>query len=269
VPNVTSTAVLGQALVPEPTVDQGDPFLVEVPAEHRAEFGFRYYVYVSAPGFPVYGSNDLLDPEGWQRLGESCPGLGRERWCWAPCVRYVAGLDRPWVMLYSMARGAGETEGHQHHQLHRADSTSPAGPFTDSGEVLTEEIDFAIDPDVYRRRDGALCVAFATDFIQDRPLGTGLAEATIAEDLTHLTGPPRALARAHYHWQIYDPQRKLPWMTIPGVNWDTDTVVWHTLEGPVGGLVSPQDRDVYLYSGGCFFDYYAIGALLRERSRQP
>src|SRR5437660_556947 len=83
------------------------------------------------------------------------------------------------------------------------------------------------DPYVYRRRDGALCIAFAMDFIQDRPLGTGLVEANIAEDLTALTGPPRSLARAHYHWQIYDAQRQLPWITIPGVNWDTDTVVWH------------------------------------------
>jgi hypothetical protein len=48
------------------------------------------------------------------------------------------------------------------------------------------------------------------------------------------------------------------------VNWETDTVVWHTLEGPMGGLVSPHGQEVYLYSGGCFFDYYAVGALVRE-----
>src|ERR1700712_3698855 len=127
-----SRAGLGVALVPEPDVDQGDPFVVEVPAEQRAHQPFRYYVYVSAPGFPVYGSNRLLDPTEWQRVGYSYPGLGVDRWCWAPCVRFVPGSQRPWVMLYSRAKGAGEPGGHQQHRLRRADSESPAGPFVDS-----------------------------------------------------------------------------------------------------------------------------------------
>ena len=63
---------------------------------------------------------------------------------------------------------------------------------------------------------------------------------------------------------MYDPARRLPWMTIPGVDWERDTVRWHTVEAPSGGLVSPSGRPVYLFSGGCFFDFYAVGAIERD-----
>ena len=247
--------------------DQGDPYVIAAPPEARTRY--RYYTYVTGENaatgraFPAYGSDDLLT---WQPLGETLEAdTGRAHW--APCVRHVPGLPRPFVMLYSRGQGLGEA-AHIGHQIRRAHATSPEGPFVDSGHVLTPRLDFAIDPDVYRRADGTLCLAFATDYVLDAPLGTGLAEATIADDLTALTSQPQALARARYRWQVYDAARKLPWMTIPGVNWQTDTVVWHTLEGPVGGLVSPSGQDVYLYSGGCFFDYYAVGALLRNPDGQ-
>ena len=243
--------------------DQGDPYLLPVPPD--AARRFAYYVYVTghdeAAGraFPVYGSDDLLH---WRPLGGALVAdLTRAHW--APCVRYVPGLARPFVMLYSRAIGLGE-EAHIGHKLRRADSASPEGPFVDSGHVLTPDLDFAIDPDVYRLRDGALRLAFATDFVDDPPLGTGLVEARISEDLTEILSPPEVLARAQYDWQVYNPARKLPWKSIPGVDWRTDTVRWHTVEAPAGGLVSPAGHDVYLYSGGCFLGYYAIGALVRD-----
>ncbi len=243
--------------------DQGDPYVLAVPPE--AESRYRYYVYVTGVvaregrAFPVYGSNDLVH---WSPLGAALVA-DPSRDHWAPCVRYVPGLERPFVMLYSRALGRGE-QAHVGHMIRRADSLTPEGPFVDSGHLLTPDLEFAIDPDVYRARDGSLRLAFATDFVDDPPLGTGIVEAPIDETLTSLLGPIMPLARARYAWQVYDPRRKMPWKYIPGVDWKTDTVVWHTLEGPVGGLISPHGRDVYLYSGGCFFAYYAIGALVRE-----
>jgi hypothetical protein len=164
-------------------------------------------------------------------------------------------------MLYSRAIGLGE-EAHVGHAIRRAESAKPEGPFIDSGHVLTPDLDFAIDPDVYRLADGSLKLAFAMDFVKDEPYGTGLAEADTAEDLTKLTSAPRPLARPSYAWQVFDPARVMPWKGIPGVDWARQTVRWHTMEAPVGGLVSPRGRRVYLYSGGCFFDYYAVGALI-------
>lgn len=247
--------------------DQGDPYVLAVPPGVAARF--RYYVYVTGEdaqtsrAFPAYGSNDLVQ---WEPLGGTLRAdVARAHW--APCVCYLPDLRRPYVMLYSRGAGQGE-HGHIGHTIQRAESETPEGPFEDSGHVLTPDVDFAIDPDVYHLRDGRLWLAFATDFVSDAPLGTGIVEAPVRADLTVLEGPVRVLARARYDWQVYDPRRRMPWKTIPGVNWDEDTVLWNTIEAPVGGLVSPGGEDVYLYSGGCFFAYYAIGAVMRRGDGQ-
>lgn len=247
----------GVPLCPEPDVDQGDPYLLEAPPETGA--AFRYFVYVTAPGFPVYGSRNLLR---WTRLADSLPA--GEAWCWAPCVRHLPGLARPWVMLYSRARGAGEVDGHRDHQIRRADSERPEGPFVDSGEVLTAGLDFAIDPEVHAGPAGLL-LTFAADYVADEPYGTGLVEAPVSADLRRLTGPVRAVARPRWDWQLYDPERSMPWKEIPGVSWaGGGTVRWYTMEGPAA-LVSPAGRPTMLYSGGNYAGFYAIGLLRRDR----
>lgn len=251
-----------QPLHPE-QFDQGDPFILEVPRGGGARF--RFYVYTTGedPGggraFPVYGSQDLAT---WERLPEALE-TGAFAAHWAPCVTYIPELDRPFVMLYSRAIGVGE-QGHVGHVIRRADSPSPEGPFVDSGHELTADLDFAIDPDVYRKPDGSLWMAYARDFDQDEPYGTGIVEAPISHDLTRTAGPAQVLARPRYDWHVYEPARVMPWKAIPGVDWTTDTVRWHTVEAPVGGLTAPDGRPVYLYSGGCFWGYYAVGALVPD-----
>ena len=247
----------GTPLCPEPDVDQGDPYLVETPPGSGGRF--RFHVYVSGGRFPVYGSDDLVV---WTRVGDSL-AEGPEAWCWAPCVRHVPGLDRPWVMLYSRARGAGDVDGHRVHRIRRADSERPEGPFVDSGEVLTAGLDFAIDPDVHAGPDGPL-LAFAADYVADEPYGTGLVEAPDSADLRRLTGPVRPVARPRRDWQLYDPDRSMPWKVIPGVSWAGGrTVRWYTMEGPVA-LVSPAGRRTMLYSGGNFAGFYGIGVLRQD-----
>jgi hypothetical protein len=263
---VSGTVATAVALCPEATVDQGDPFLLEVPAAERSLRRFRFYVYVTDAGFPVYGADDLLDPSGWRRVGDSYPGIGIEPWCWAPCVRYVAGLARPWVMLYSRADGAGDPEGHQGHTILRADSISPEGPFADSGEVLTAGLDFAIDPDVHTRTDGSNWLLFATDFVDDEPYGTGLAHARISPDLRGLLSEPSVIARPSAPWQVFDSRRSMPWKTIPGIDWGRgDTVAWSTIEGPAA-TTSPGGREIVLYSGGNFTDFYGVGVIAQDEA---
>jgi len=251
----------------EDDVDQGDPYALVMPPTVRARF--RYYVYTTGEdptdgtAFPIYGSDDLI---AWHRLGQALR-VGRASAHWAPCVRYVPGLDRPYVMLYSRAVGVGE-EGHVGHAIRRADATQPEGPFVDSGHVLTADLDFAIDPDVYRLPDGSLKIAFAMDFVADEPYGTGIVEADIDEALTELRSAPRVLARPQFDWQVYEPARVMPWKTIRDIDWSRHKVRWHTIEAPVGGLVSPQGKRVYLYSGGCFYNFCAVGALVDDGSGQ-
>ncbi len=254
--------VLYRPLFPEDH-DQGDPYALVPPPEAGARF--RYYVYVTGEdptagtAFPVYGSDDLVR---WENLGRSLE-VGQATTHWAPCVCYLPKLPRPYVMLYSRAVGVGE-QGHVGHVIRRADAERPEGPFVDSGHELTPDLDFAIDPDVYRLSDGSLKLAFAMDFVEDEPYGTGIVEAGISDDLTRLTSDPRLLARPRHDWHVYEPVRVMPWKTIAGVDWATQTVRWHTVEAPVGGIVSPAGKRVYLYSGGCFYGFYAVGALVED-----
>ena len=249
-------------LYPE-EMDQGDPYLLVVPDGVGA--AYRYYVYVTSDvtslgAFPVYASNDLGT---WQSLGPSLLTDATPRAYWAPCVKYVPGLPRPFVMLYSRSVGIG-AEAHIGHTIRRADSERPEGPFVDSGHVLTPDTDFAIDPDVYRMPDGSLRLAYATDFVADAPMGTGIVEVGVSTDLTRVLTPPVLLARASEDWHLYDAKRSMPWKRIEGVDWTTETVVWHTVEAPVGGLFNPHGRRVYLYSGGCYFAFYGVGALVED-----
>ena len=260
-------------LFPEPA-DQGDPYLLAVPDGVAA--AHRYYVYVTrdetsdgrggraAPGaFPAYASDDLVT---WRALGPSLEGDATRHAYWAPCVWHAAGLARPYVMLYSHGAGIG-AEAHIGHRIRRADAERPEGPFVDTGHVLTPDSDFAIDADVYRLADGSLRLAYATDFVADAPLGTGIVEVGVSEDLTRVLTAPTVLARPSEPWHRYDDARRMPWKAIPGVDWSTDaTVSWNTVEAPVGGLVNPQGRRVYLYSGGCYFGFYGVGALVEDEA---
>jgi arabinan endo-1,5-alpha-L-arabinosidase len=248
--------------------DQGDPNICEIPQNDRSKFAFRYYLFVTDdsdygraahPGyaFPVYGSNDLFE---WKYLNESLVAPD-DRARWAPCVNYLPDLERPFVMLYSRARGNGE-EAHVQHKIRRADSTKPEGPYVDSGESLTENLDFSIDPNIYRDQNGALTMAFATDFVENEPIGTGLARAPVSSDLRKLLSTPEATARATANWQMYDPERSVPWKEIANVCWDKgDRVKWHCLEGPVGGIAGPTGRRFMFYSSGNYSHFYAVGIL--------
>jgi hypothetical protein len=265
-----SAPVSYRPIFPE-AADQGDPFLLAVPEGVPA--AHRFYVYVtrdetsdgrggvaSAGAFPVFASDDLVT---WHPLGPSLRGDATRHAFWAPCVRYVPGLARPFVMLYSHGAGIGE-QAHIGHVIRRADSERPEGPFIDTGHVLTPDTDFAIDADVYPAPDGSLRMAYATDFVDGEPFGTGIVEVAVSDDLTRTLSPPALLARPSEDWHLFHGARRMPWKDIPGVDWRTDTVRWSTVEGPVGGLTDPRGRRVYLYSGGCYFGFYAVGALVED-----
>lgn len=246
--------------------DQGDPYILEVPESAGTEF--RFYVYISDEGplnesaVPCFGTNDLETFSAFSGvLQDSEP-----RAHWAPCVRYISTLPRPYVMLYSRSVALGE-RCHIGHQIRRADSERPEGPFVDTNVVLTDDTDFAIDADVTVSPDGDTRLAYATDFVDDEPYGTGIVQVAIDRDLTHLDGAPQLLARARKDYQVFEPARSLPWKNIPRVDWNRgETVTWYTVEAPAY-LPSPAGRQVILYSTGCFYkDNYAVGALVENEA---
>jgi hypothetical protein len=260
--------VAWKPLHPEP-FDQGDPLVLKIPDRVPAQF--RYFMFTTGFGgreergraFPVYGSDDLIS---WTRFPDNALIADPSKDHWAPCVYYVGGADRPYVMLYSHGIGTGE-EGHIGHRILRADAGEPQGPYRPSGQVLTPGFDFAIDADVWRAPNGALRCAFAADFVDREPYGTGLFMASIAEDLTAFTEAPAPLLRPSAPWQLFDAARRMPWKQIAGVDWSRgDTVRWSCVEGPCG-LVLPDGREMVIYSGGNFADRYACGAMIERDGR--
>jgi hypothetical protein len=251
-----------QPLSPQP-FDQGDPFVLEVPEE--AGTTYRFYLYTSGEpetgdgAIPVYGSDDLSTAT---LLGTSLVE-DTPRSHWAPCVFYIPSLEFPYVMLYS--RSVDRDRIDIGHQIVRAHSKRPEGPFLESGNILTPYDDFAIDADVCALRDGRVVLGIAVDFVGDAPLGTGIVEEEVSPDLTHLLGNRRVLARACSDEQVFEAARCMPWKAIPGVDWFRgDTVRWHTIEAPVY-LHSPSGKRVVLYSSGCYYKgNYAVGALVED-----
>lgn len=244
--------------------DQGDPYILEMPT--GVDIPFRFYIYTSddepeqGRAILCYGTNDLREAALLGRcLVDEIP-----RCHWAPCVSYLPSLEYPFVMLYSRSLGLGD-ECHIGHQIVRAHSKEPDGPFVESGNLLTPDDDFAIDPDVYTAPDGSTMLAFATDFVSDQPFGTGIVEQPVSSDLTRVLGARRVLARAKTDLQVYDPARVMPWKQIPGIRWERgDVVTWYTVEAPVH-LLSPRGKRVMLYSTGAFEkENYAVGALVED-----
>jgi hypothetical protein len=168
-------------------------------------------------------------------------------------------------MLYSHGQGFGE-EAHIGHKILRAHSKHPHGPFLPTGDVLTPGSDFAIDAEVYQKRDQTWWMAWAQDFVHDQPIGTGVVEAPITPDLTRLMGEARALVRAWSDEQLYEENRFMPWKEIPTAHLNAEGRVpkWYTVEAPVA-VVAPSGRRALLFSGGCFYkENYHVGALVED-----
>ena len=111
----------------------------------------------------------------------------------------------------------------------------PAGPFVDSGHILTHE-PFAIDAHVFTDDDGSRYLFYATDTLEHSHIGTGTASDRMLDPFT-LAGSPRPVTRARYDWQVYDPHRL-----------DRDGVRWHTVEGPF--VLKHKGRYYQMFSGG-------------------
>lgn len=111
----------------------------------------------------------------------------------------------------------------------------PAGPYTDSGHILTRE-QFAIDPHVFMDDDGQHYLFYATDFLDYSYIGTGTVRDRLIEPRT-LADKPQPVTRANYDWQVYDPNRK-----------EKGGVRWHTVEGPF--VLKRKGIYYEMFSGG-------------------
>ena len=223
-----------------------DPFVLK----HNGE----YYAYGTAPpgdvSVPVLHSRDLVD---WRQLGISLALRGDAfEALWAPEVAYDNGK---FFMYFS----AGGEEG-QGHQLRVATASHPAGPFEDSGAVLTPDDPFTIDAHPFRDDDGGWYLYYCRDFLE--PDGEGRVGTGIVVDrlvgMTRLAGERRTVVRPHADWQLYERQRE--WY---GRVWD-----WYTVEG---AFVRKHDGRYYcLYSGGAWREpNYGVSYVVADHPMGP
>jgi GH43 family beta-xylosidase len=219
---------------PITSIPSADPFVLK----HAGE----YWAYVTGEWqdgryFGILHSKDLVNWEA--RAGALAPLKPPEAYdytCyWAPEVTYENGL---FYLYYSVG-----DEVHMHIRV--ATSTTPDGPFTDSGHRLTSE-KFAIDAHVFVDDDGSRYLFYAADFLDHTHIGTGIVVDRML-DAYHLAGNPQPVARARFDWQVYDPNRA-----------EKGGVRWHTVEGPF--MLKRKGRYYLMFSGGNWqTDSYGLG----------
>jgi len=224
----------------------GDPFVLKYNGE--------YYAYGTAPlgevSVPVLHSRDLVN---WRRLGTAL-ALRDEAFeaLWAPEVAYANGT---FYMYYS----AGGEEG-RGHQLRVATASHPAGPFEDSGAVLTPDDPFTIDAHPFCDDDGRWYLYYCRDFLEpdgEGRVGTGIVVDRL-EGMTRLAGERSTVVRPHADWQLYERQRE--WY---GRVWD-----WYTVEGSF--VRKHEGRYYCLYSGGAWREpNYGVSYVVADRPEGP
>jgi GH43 family beta-xylosidase len=154
---------------------------------------------------------------------------------------------------------AGGEEG-QGHQLRVATASHPAGPFEDSGAVLTPDDPFTIDAHPFRDDDRRWYLYYCRDFLE--PDGEGRVGTGIVVDrlvgMTRLAGERRTVVRPHADWQLYERQRE--WY---GRVWD-----WYTAEG--ASVRKHEGRYYCLYSGGAWREpNYGVSYVVADRPTGP
>ena len=217
-----------------------DPFVLRV--------GRKYFAYGTAPAsedgreFSVLRSDDLVN---WtyaaHALAPRTEARGHNHW--AP---EVAEKDGRFYLYYSFA----PRDADEHHRLRVAAADDPAGPFSDSGNVLMPNIGFTIDASPFRDpKTGQWYLFFATDYTEDQPHGTGLGVVELNDDMISVKGEPRIVVRASCPWQVYERDRN-----YKGRVWEA----WHCIEGPF--VLFHNDRYYCLYSGGAWHsENYGVG----------
>jgi GH43 family beta-xylosidase len=226
-----------------------DPFVLKTNGE--------YWAYGTGPGidgreFPVLHSKDLVH---WESAGAALvpPDDIRGGVFWAPEVAEKYGQ---YYIFYS-----GAPQGSDANQrLRVATSKHPAGPFVDSGKQLMPDSGFTIDANPFRDpKDGKWYLYFAMDYVEQEPMGTGLAVVPLSDDLLSVTGSVQMVVRATSDWQIYERNRD-----YKGKVWPK----WFCVEGPA--VVYHEGKYYCFYSGGAWHtENYGLGFAVADHPLGP
>lgn len=184
--------------------------------------------------FTLLRSTNLVN---WDRLGGALipPVADPRHEYWAPEITFA---DGKFYLYYAM--GALEPERFQNRV---AISSTPEGPFVDSGNVLVdcESNRFTIDPYPFRDDDGQWYFFYSRNFPRTDPgyrAGTGIVVDRLI-GMTNLAGDCHVVVRARYDWTLYEANRR---MDVYNATFD-----WHTIEGPC--VLKHDGRYYCIYSG--------------------
>ncbi len=213
--------------------DMPDPTVIRHEGVYYA-FGTTGNGRVNGRIFTLLRSTNLVR---WERLGGAlvAPSPNPAYQYWAPEVTFAGGR---FYLYYAM--GGVEPERFENRV---ATSLTPAGPYTDTGNVLVdcEKNRFTIDPFPFRDDDGQWYFFYSRNFTNAGP-GEHPGTAIVADRLigmTRLAGDCHMVVRARYDWTLYQANRR---MDVYGASFD-----WHTLEGPC--VLKHDGRYYCIYSG--------------------
>lgn len=227
-----------------------DPFVLRHNGTYYAYGTGELPLEADGRAFPVLRSADLVR---WEYVGGAVRPIDGATAYWAP---EVAAKDGRFFLYFSAAFHGGD----ESHGLRVATSTSPEGPFEDSGKLLLPDNGFTIDPHPFRDpKSGRWYLFFATDYTSDEPHGTGLAVAPLADDLMTITGEPVTVIRASQDWHVYEADRN-----YKGQVWRR----WNTIEGAF--CLYHDNRYWCLYSGGRWSSSnYGVGFAVADAITGP
>ncbi len=142
-----------------------------------------------SPQFPLFRSSDLIH---WLPAGSIFPRQPR----WAQGAFWAPELvnDRGRFFVYYVGRQRGSTLA-----VAVATATSPGGPWTDHGPILTHPLG-AIDPCFARDEHGAPFLIWKVDGNSARQ-PTPICAQPLASDMIHLLGEPTVLITNDTPWE--------------------------------------------------------------------
>jgi arabinan endo-1,5-alpha-L-arabinosidase len=234
--------------------DMPDPTVIRYEGVYYA-FGTTGNGRVNGRVFTLLRSTNLV---AWEQLGGALIPPSPDPRCqyWAPEITFANGK---FYLYYAM--GGLEPE---HFENRVATSSTPAGPYTDTGNVLAdcEKNSFTIDPFPFRDDDGQWYFFYSRDFTNAEPgvhIGTGIMVDRLV-GMTNLAGDCHVVARARYDWTLFEANRR---MDVFNATYD-----WHTMEGPC--VLKHDGRYYCIYSGSRYTSvHYGLDCVVAERPLGP
>jgi len=223
--------------------DMPDPSVIRYEGVYYA-FGTSGRGRVNGRIFTLLRSTNLVN---WQRLGGAMipPTPDPYRQYWAPEITYA---DGKFYLYYAMS---GSEPGHFENRV--ATSSTPAGPYTDTGNVLVDcaTNSYTIDPFPFRDDDGQWYFYYSCELTNVEPglhPGTGIKVDRLV-GMIRLAGDCHVVVKGRYKW------------TLAGKN-------WNVLEGPC--VLKHGGRYYCIYSGNGYKSlHYGLDCVVADQPLGP